>query len=93
MSMREARALVKTLRATGATAPEGLADVVMTEIGLADPWTEIEGPIGPVYVAWGSAGITQIERHALTASYLKWIVGSQLGSFALASLLMGLAVI
>lgn len=32
------------------------------EFAAAGAWTEIAGPIGPLYVAWGPAGITEVER-------------------------------
>ena len=54
--------MVKGLRTTEAEAPAGLADKVMAEVGLVDSWTEIEGPIGPLFVAWGVGGITAAER-------------------------------
>ena len=54
--------MVKALRSTEAPAPEGLADAVMATVGLVDSWTEIEGPIGPLYVAWGATGIRAAER-------------------------------
>ncbi|MGD8487340.1 MAG: methylated-DNA--[protein]-cysteine S-methyltransferase [Chloroflexota bacterium] len=60
--MREARAMVKALRSTQAPAPDGLAPSVMAEVGLLDTWTQIEGPIGPLFVAWGRSGITAAER-------------------------------
>jgi methylated-DNA-[protein]-cysteine S-methyltransferase len=62
MAMQEARAMVKGLRSTEARAPAGLADSVMAEVGLADSWTEVDGPIGPLFVAWGSHGISAVER-------------------------------
>lgn len=54
--------MVKGLRSTDAGAPAGLADAVMVEVGLVDAWTEVEGPIGPLFVAWGTSGITAVER-------------------------------
>jgi O-6-methylguanine DNA methyltransferase len=62
MNMQEARTMVEGLRATTEVAPDGLADAVLTEVGLADSWAQIEGPIGPLYVAWASTGITAAER-------------------------------
>ena len=29
-------------------------------IGLVDAWTEVPGPIGPLYVAWGASGVTAV---------------------------------
>ena len=54
--------MVEGLRSSGAQAPEGLADSVLTEVGLVDSWTEIDGPIGPLFVAWGATGIAAAER-------------------------------
>jgi O-6-methylguanine DNA methyltransferase len=62
MNMQEARAMVKALRATEPRAPSGLAEAVMAGVGLADSWTEIDGPIGPLFVAWATSGITVAER-------------------------------
>jgi O-6-methylguanine DNA methyltransferase len=62
MNMLEARAMVKALRTTEGQAPEGLAESVLAGVGLVDQWTEIEGPIGPLFVAWASSGITAAER-------------------------------
>ncbi len=63
MNMREARAMVEALRSTVATAPEGLAEAVLANVGLIDSWTEIDGPIGPLFVAWSeTTGITAAER-------------------------------
>ncbi len=54
--------MVKALRSTEAPAPGGLADAVMARVGLIDSWTEIDGPIGPLFVAWATTGITAAER-------------------------------
>lgn len=62
MSMREARQLVQQLRATGVEAPAGLAGSVLQAVGLVDAWTEVAGPIGPLFVAWGVNGVTAAER-------------------------------
>jgi O-6-methylguanine DNA methyltransferase len=62
MTLKEARAMVDGLRSTAPPAPEGLAEGVLAGVGLAHAWTEIEGPIGPLNVAWGPKGITAVER-------------------------------
>jgi O-6-methylguanine DNA methyltransferase len=54
--------MVMTLRSTGESAPPDLADSVLTGVGLVDAWAEVPGPIGPLYVAWGTRGITAVER-------------------------------
>jgi O-6-methylguanine DNA methyltransferase len=61
MNMREARAMVKALRDTAPGAPEGLGNSVMAEVGLVDSWAEVEGPIGLLFVAWATTGITAAE--------------------------------
>jgi O-6-methylguanine DNA methyltransferase len=60
--MKEARAMVEALRSTDETAPADLADEVLASVGLVDAWAEVQGPIGPLYVAWGPNGITAVER-------------------------------
>jgi O-6-methylguanine DNA methyltransferase len=54
--------MVDGLRELRGVAPDGLAPKVMAEAGLTDAWTEVTGPIGPLYVAWGPGGITEVER-------------------------------
>ena len=62
MDMREARAMVRALRYTEARAPQELAQAVLMGVGLVDSWTEIDGPIGPLFVAWSErTGITAAE--------------------------------
>jgi O-6-methylguanine DNA methyltransferase len=34
----------------------------MAEVGLADSYAELDGPIGPIYVAWGPDGVVAVER-------------------------------
>jgi O-6-methylguanine DNA methyltransferase len=62
MTLKEARAMVNELRSAAAPAPADLADGVLAGVGLAHAWTEMEGPIGPLYLAWGPQGITAVER-------------------------------
>lgn len=54
--------MVEALRSTEAAAPEGMAEAVMAGVGLIDSWTEVDGPIGPLFVAWGVHGISAAER-------------------------------
>lgn len=62
MTMRQSRHMLQGLRAQAAAAPPGLAGNVLSAVGIVDAWTEIEGPIGPLFVAWTSTGITAVER-------------------------------
>lgn len=48
---------------------------------MGDAYASVGNDLSAVF--YNPAGITQIERYALTASYLKWIVGSQMGTFAI----------
>jgi O-6-methylguanine DNA methyltransferase len=54
--------MVQQLRSEAVEAPQGMTDSVLRAIGLVDSWTELPGPIGPLYVAWGADGVTAVER-------------------------------
>jgi O-6-methylguanine DNA methyltransferase len=43
-------------------APPELADRVLHAIGLADAYVQVDGPIGPLFVAFGAKGISLVER-------------------------------
>ena len=62
MNMEEGRRMVQRLRAEQAEAPPGLSSSVLQAVGLIDAWTEVPGPIGPLFVAWGVRGVTAAER-------------------------------
>ena len=62
MSTGTAREMMDGLRDQRRRAPESLAGRVLAEVGLVDSWTEIAGPIGPLYVAWGPDGVSAAER-------------------------------
>ena len=47
---------------------------------LGDAYSAVGNDLSALF--YNPAGITQIERYAVSASYLKWIVGSQMGTFA-----------
>jgi O-6-methylguanine DNA methyltransferase len=61
--------MLEALRATPAVAPGALSARVMTSVGLADAWTEMEGPIGPLFVAWSADGISAVERAGDAAGF------------------------
>jgi O-6-methylguanine DNA methyltransferase len=61
MNLREARTMIEGLRSMSTAAPDGLADTVMADVGLVDSWTQVSGPIGPLFVAWATSGITAAE--------------------------------
>lgn len=55
------RAVVKGLRGLGeVAAPSSLLGGVLAEIGLADAYWVVESPLGPVYVAYNSRGISAV---------------------------------
>lgn len=43
-------------------APGGLRDAVLEQIGLGDAYVKVDGPIGPLFVAYGRRGISLVER-------------------------------
>jgi len=43
-------------------APPDLANRVFEELGLNDSYVKVDGPIGPLFVAYGSRGIALVER-------------------------------
>src|SRR5918995_2439823 len=45
-------------------APPKMASTVLDRLGLADAYVRVEGPIGPLFVAYGARGIALVERAA-----------------------------
>ena len=43
-------------------APQGLSDTVLERVGLADEYVKVDGPIGPLFIAYGRRGISFVER-------------------------------
>lgn len=56
------RLISNGLRSLRQPAPEGLLEAVLGRLGLGDAYVQAEGPIGPLYVAFGRQGISLIER-------------------------------
>ena len=50
------------LRSLRTPAPEGLKDKVLDRLGLGDAYVRVEGPIAPLFVAFGRGGISLVER-------------------------------
>lgn len=48
------------LAALRSPAPTGLADRVLEQTGPADDWTVVDGPAGPLSVAWSSYGVSLV---------------------------------
>lgn len=64
------RSLVRELRALGrATAPPSLLGDVQTLLGLADAYTVLQTPLGPVYVAYNNAGVSSVMQAASAAEF------------------------
>jgi O-6-methylguanine DNA methyltransferase len=61
--------MAEGLRGLRDGAPPNLAGAVLREVGLADSWIELPGPIGPLFVAWGRTGVTAVERSADPAAF------------------------
>jgi O-6-methylguanine DNA methyltransferase len=43
-------------------APDGLAGAVLDKLGLGDAYVLVDGPIGPLFIAFGRNGISLVER-------------------------------
>ena len=43
-------------------APAGLGEAVLGRVGLIDEYVKVDGPIGPLFVAYGQRGISFVER-------------------------------
>jgi len=43
-------------------APAGMAEAVLDQLGLSDAYVRVDGPIGPLFVAYGAHGISLVER-------------------------------
>lgn len=57
-----ARALAAGLRGLRERAPSTLAPAVAARLGLLDAYVEVNGPIGPLFVAFGPTGISLVGR-------------------------------
>jgi O-6-methylguanine DNA methyltransferase len=64
-----ARAASRGLRGLRASAPGSLLPGALGAAGVAHRWTELDGPLGPIVVAWGGDGITAIERAGDMAAF------------------------
>ena len=60
--MSDSRLIAAGLRSLRRSAPSDLAPRVLEQLGLTDAYVEVEGPIGPLFVAFGPRGISLIER-------------------------------
>ncbi|HWH25014.1 MAG TPA: methylated-DNA--[protein]-cysteine S-methyltransferase, partial [Candidatus Limnocylindria bacterium] len=56
------RHLIRGMRTLREPAPADLHGNVLDAVGLTDAYAEIDGPIGPLFVAFGRAGISLVER-------------------------------
>ena len=61
LSFAGGRQLVRELRGLGdVTAPSSLLGTVLTRVGLSDGYWQLDTPIGRVYVAYNTAGISAV---------------------------------
>jgi O-6-methylguanine DNA methyltransferase len=60
--MSDSRRIVAGLHSVRRDAPPTLAPRVLEQLGLTDAYVEVEGPIGPLFVAFGARGISLVER-------------------------------
>ncbi|MEX2547420.1 MAG: methylated-DNA--[protein]-cysteine S-methyltransferase [Chloroflexota bacterium] len=61
MAVTEER-VISGLEGLRSPAPAGLADRVLDGLGLGDAYVQVDGPIGPLFVAYGPRGIALVER-------------------------------
>ena len=54
--------VARGLAALRRAAPPGMAEAVLDHLGLGDAYVMVDGPIGPLYVAFGANGISLVER-------------------------------
>jgi O-6-methylguanine DNA methyltransferase len=54
--------VVAGLQTLQSGAPAGLADRVLDDLGLGDAYVQVDGPIGPLFVAYGPHGISLVTR-------------------------------
>jgi O-6-methylguanine DNA methyltransferase len=62
-------------------APVGFADRLLAHVGMADSYARFETVLGPVFVAWNRAGVSDAARSASAAEFEAWFrkdVGRQL---------------
>jgi O-6-methylguanine DNA methyltransferase len=62
-------------------APEGFADRVLANVGMADSYAAFETVLGHVYVAWNRLGVSAAMRSASAAEFEDWFrneIGRQL---------------
>ena len=61
-TLTTARAVTAGLRGLRQRAPAGLAAATAAALGLDDAYVEVDGPIGPLFVAFGPSGISLVGR-------------------------------
>lgn len=57
-----ARFVASRLRSLRQPAPPGLRDAILDRLAIGDAYVVVDGPIGPLFVAFGSRGISLVER-------------------------------
>ena len=59
---QEDRVVASGLTLLRQAAPASLSDGVLERVGLVDEYVKVDGPIGPLFVAYGKRGISFVER-------------------------------
>ena len=62
VTLADAREIVGRLHGLRERAPDGFTRRVGAALGLGDAYVEVEGPIGPLFVAFGREGISLVGR-------------------------------
>ena len=78
ITVADVEAALETLRVP---APETLAPATLVAVGLADEYTTLDSPIGPVYAAWNGRGVSAIASAGDAAAFESWFrreIGRQL---------------
>lgn len=64
------RQLLSDLRSLGSVqAPPRLLDTVLRDLGLADEYTSLSSPLGPVFVAWNRLGVSAVMKTATAEEF------------------------
>jgi O-6-methylguanine DNA methyltransferase len=53
-------------------APEGFAERVLAQLGMADSYARFDTVLGPVYVAWNRHGVSAAARMETAAEFEQW---------------------
>jgi O-6-methylguanine DNA methyltransferase len=69
LTVADVEAALETLRLP---APESLAPSTLVAVGLADEYTTVDSPIGPVFAAWNGRGVSAIASAGDREAFEEW---------------------